>query len=74
MGDRSSQPSCDRPSLLVLQLTINTIKAGIRWKGEQSDNDVQLQQFASELEFEAAHIRRLQRKMDMCCGSLNQYV
>jgi transposase len=29
-----------------------------------SDSDVQLQQFASELEFEAAHIRRLQRKMD----------
>jgi transposase len=29
-----------------------------------SDTDAQLQQFASELEFEAAHIRRLQRQMD----------
>ena len=29
-----------------------------------SDTDVQLQQFAPTLEFEAAHIRRLQRKMD----------
>jgi hypothetical protein len=29
-----------------------------------SDTDVQLQQFASELEFDAAHIRRLQRKID----------
>ncbi|HEY9599993.1 MAG TPA: transposase [Allocoleopsis sp.] len=29
-----------------------------------SDTDVQLRQFASELEFDAAHIRRLQRKMD----------
>ncbi len=29
-----------------------------------SDTDVQLEQFASELEFETTHIRRLQRKMD----------
>ncbi|MBD0346897.1 MAG: transposase [Coleofasciculus sp. Co-bin14] len=29
-----------------------------------SDSDAQLQQLASELEFEAAHIRRLQRKME----------
>jgi transposase len=29
-----------------------------------SDSDAQLQQFASELKFEAAHIRRLQRKLD----------
>lgn len=29
-----------------------------------SDTSVQLEQFASELEFEAAHIRRLQRKME----------
>jgi transposase len=29
-----------------------------------SDSGAQLQQFATELEFEAAHIRRLQRKMD----------
>ncbi|MEW6495350.1 MAG: transposase [Cyanobacteriota bacterium] len=29
-----------------------------------SDTDVQLDQFAFELEFEVAHIRRLQRKMD----------
>ena len=29
-----------------------------------SDTDVRLEQFASELEFEAAYIRRLQRKMD----------